>query len=114
VLLTDITSLGKNAGLDIRAFRPQAEVRRDFYAEVPIDIEFVGRFHDMATFFDRVARLPRIVNIGRLDITIARQTGTETVLAVKGNATTFRFAEAEATSGDVTAPAARGARRGKR
>lgn len=117
VLLTDITSLGKNAGLDFRAFRPQAEVRRDFYAEVPIDIEFVGRYHDIAMFFDEVARLPRIVNIGKLDMTIASQSSTDTVLSVKGNATTFRFAEADVAPEEPTARPgrpARGAQRGQR
>jgi type IV pilus assembly protein PilO len=117
VLLTDITSLGKNAGLDFRAFRPQAEVRRDFYAEVPIDIEFVGRYHDIAMFFDEVARLPRIVNIGRLDMTIASQSSTDTVLSVKGNATTFRFAETDVAPEEPTARPGRpvrGAQRGQR
>ena len=93
VLLTDITSLGKEAGLEFKAFRPQNEVRREFYAEVPIDIEFTGRFHDVATFFDEVSRLPRIVNIGELGIEINGETSTDTVLKVTGKATTFRFVE---------------------
>ena len=46
---------------------PSPEVKRDFYAEVPIEIEFMGRFHDIATFFDQVSRLPRIVNVNKLD-----------------------------------------------
>jgi type IV pilus assembly protein PilO len=91
VLLTDITSLGKNAGLEFKAFRPKEETRRDFYAEVPIDIEFTGDFHDIAVFFDEVARLPRIVNVGSLDVVIASENSLDTVLQVKGNATTFRF-----------------------
>ena len=93
VLLTDITSLGKNAGLEFKAFRPKEEARRDFYAEVPIDIEFTGDFHDIATFFDEVSRLPRIVNIGSLDVVISSENSMDTVLKVKGSATTFRFLE---------------------
>jgi type IV pilus assembly protein PilO len=91
VLLTDITSLGKNAGLEFRAFRPKEEMRRDFYAEVPIEIEFVGNFHDVAVFFDEISRLPRIVNIGELDVAISSESSLNTVLRVKGSATTFRF-----------------------
>jgi len=91
VLLTDITSLGKNAGLDFRAFRPKEEIRRDFYAEVPIEIEFIGDFHDVAVFFDEISRLPRIVNIGELDVAISSESSLNTVLRVKGSATTFRF-----------------------
>jgi type IV pilus assembly protein PilO len=93
VLLTDVTSLGKNAGLDFKAFRPQQEVRRAFYAEVPIDIEFNGSFHDIAAFFDQIARLPRIINITDLEMKIGKENSTSTVLAVAGKATTFRFVE---------------------
>jgi type IV pilus assembly protein PilO len=97
VLLTDVTSLGKNAGLDFRAFRPQQEIRRAFYAEVPIDIEFSGAFHDIAVFFDQIARLPRIVNISELEMTIGKESSLATMLRVKGKATTFRFIEPEPT-----------------
>jgi len=93
VLLTDITSLGKNAGLEFKAFRPGEERPRGFYAEVPIAIEFTGRFHDIAMFFDEVSRLPRIVNIGELDVTIDGENTVDTMLKVEGNATTFRFVE---------------------
>jgi type IV pilus assembly protein PilO len=95
VLLTDVTSLGKNAGLDFRAFRPGQEIRKAFYAEVPIDIEFTGGFHDIATFFDQIARLPRIINITDLDMTIGKESSTATLLKVEGKATTFRFVEPE-------------------
>ena len=93
VLLTDITSLGKNAGLDFKGFRPKSEINKGFYAEVPIDIEFTGRFHDVAMFFDEVSRLPRIVNIGEMAISIVREESLDTMLSVKGQATTFRFVD---------------------
>lgn len=93
VLLTDVTSLGKNAGLDFKAFRPQQEIRKAFYAEVPIDIEFSGGYHDIASFFDQIARLPRIINITDLEVTIGKESSTSTILAVEGKATTFRFVE---------------------
>jgi type IV pilus assembly protein PilO len=116
VLLTDITSLGKNAGLEFKAFRPKEEVRRDFYAEVPIDIEFTGDFHEIAVFFDEVARLPRIVNVASLDVVIASENSLDTMLQVKGNATTFRFLEdaskGESEAEDEPANAGRRRRRG--
>jgi type IV pilus assembly protein PilO len=116
VLLTDITSLGKNAGLEFKAFRPQEETKRDFYAEVPIDIEFIGDFHDIATFFDEVSRLPRIVNVGSLDVAISSESSLNTVLQVRGSATTFRFLEdtpeAEPEAAETAAPARRQTRGG--
>ncbi len=111
VLLTDVNTLGKTAGLEIKAFRPSPEVKRDFYAEVPIEIEFVGRFHDVATFFDQVAKLPRIVNINELQVKIDEESAVETVLAVSGEAVTFRFleeAEQAAAAAEAAAKAGKG------
>ncbi len=91
VLLTDVSTIGKRAGLEMKAFRPGDEIERDFYAEVPIEIEFSGSYHDIARFFDRIAKLDRIVNIGELNMSISTQSSERTVLRVQGEATTFRF-----------------------
>lgn len=93
VLLTDITSLGKDAGLEFRLFKPKPEVAREFYAEVPIEIEFSGTYHDIARFFDKVSRLPRIVNVSRMAMSPSSADALATVLSVRGEATTFRFIE---------------------
>jgi type IV pilus assembly protein PilO len=91
VLLTDISSLGKTAGVEIKSFKRNEEVVHDFYAEVPIQIELVGEFHDVAHFFDLMAKLPRIVNMGALAIRVVKEDEEATLLSVKGTATTFRF-----------------------
>jgi type IV pilus assembly protein PilO len=91
VLLTDISNLGKTAGVEIKSFRRREEVIHDFYAEVPIQIELEGEFHDIAQFFDLMSKLPRIVNMGALSIGIAKEDADATILSVNGTATTFRF-----------------------
>ena len=91
VLLTDISNLGKTAGIEMKSFRRRKEVVHDFYAEVPIEIELEGEFHDVARFFDLLARLPRIVNMGSLSVTVAKESEEGTRLKVSGVATTFRF-----------------------
>ena len=91
VLLTDISNLGKTAGVEIRSFQRGKEATHDFYAEVPINIELTGEFHDVAQFFDLVSKLPRIVNMGSLAIAVVSENEESTVLSVKGTATTFRF-----------------------
>jgi len=93
ILLTDISTLGKDAGLDFRAFRPQAEMARGFYAEVPIEVEFTGTFHEIAHFFEKIARLPRIVTVGDVNVKIDSEGALDTHLRVTGNVTTFRFVE---------------------
>ncbi len=92
-LLTDVSSLGKDAGLEFKAFRPRDEIAKDFYAEVPIEVEFSGDYHDIARFFDKVSKLPRIVNVSQLEMEIAGQEQGTTRLKVHGEATTFRFLE---------------------
>ena len=73
VLLTDLSNLGKNAGVEIKSFRRNDERIHDFYAEVPIAIELEGEYHDIARFFDLMARLPRIVNMGTISVGIAHE-----------------------------------------
>jgi type IV pilus assembly protein PilO len=109
-LLTDVSSLGKNAGLEFKSFKPNEEVPKKFYAEVPIELEFTGRYHDIARFFDDISRLPRIVNMGEMEVTIARESADSTLLKVAGRATTFRFIE-EAPAPAAPAPGAPGAKR---
>lgn len=91
VLLTDISNLGKTAGVEIRSFKRKDEQPHEFYAEVPIDVELEGSYHEIARFFDLVSKLPRIVNMGTLSMAVGDESVDETRLIVKGTATTFRF-----------------------
>lgn len=90
-LLTDISSLGKKSGLEIRSFNPGQKISRGFYAEVPIQLEFYGAYHELGMFFDRLSRLSRIVNITQLDMSLASDSGDKPMLHIKGVATTFQF-----------------------
>lgn len=102
VLLTNMSSLAKKSGLEIRSFKPAAEVNRGFYAEVPISIEFLGRYHEAGIFFDRLSRLSRIINITELKMSLADRKALVPVLKVEGTATTFRFVDvAPDTQGGV-------------
>ena len=85
VLLTDISNLGKTAGVEIKSFKRNDEVVHDFYAEVPIQIELEGEFHDIAQFFDLMSKLPRIVNMGALTIKVASENEEATVLVRDGD-----------------------------
>ncbi|KAF0123633.1 MAG: type IV pilus assembly protein PilO [bacterium] len=94
-LLYNISKLGREAGLDFLLFKPMPEVKRDFYAEIPVDIKVLGKFHDIVTFFNRVSKLTRIVNITNLNVSITKISDTEDSLTTSCLATTFRFLEKE-------------------
>jgi len=91
VLLTDISNLGKQSGIEIKSFKRKDEINHGFYAEVPIDIELEGEYHDVAHFFDLLGRLPRIVNMGSIKTKVASENLDSTRLKVEGTATTYRF-----------------------
>ena len=91
VLLTDISNLGKTAGIEIKSFSRKPEVAHDFYAEVPLELQLEGSYHNIAKFFDLVSKLPRIVNMGSISMAISKESELETRLKVTGTATTFRF-----------------------
>lgn len=90
-LLTNITTLGKNAGLDFLTFRPKTEVPRDFYADVPVDIVVSGSYFSVANFFAAVANLPRIVNISNVTFSDIKIVSNRMMAKVTCLATTFRF-----------------------
>ncbi|MED5262493.1 MAG: type 4a pilus biogenesis protein PilO [Myxococcota bacterium] len=90
-LLQDITTAGKKVGVQIKSIERLSEVQKDFYAEVPFQLELEGSYHGMAMFFERLARLPRIVNMGTLQIETVDESGDGATLRVRGEATTYRF-----------------------
>jgi type IV pilus assembly protein PilO len=90
-LLTSITALGKNAGLDFLTFRPKAEVPKDFYADVPVDIVVSGSYYSVANFFAAVSNLPRIVNITNVAFSDIKNVSNRMMTRVTCLATTFRF-----------------------
>jgi type IV pilus assembly protein PilO len=67
-LLTSISRSGQDVGLEFLLFQPQKELRKEFYAEIPVSMKVVGGYHDLAIFFDKVARLSRIVNIKNISM----------------------------------------------
>lgn len=91
-LLEGISTSGKDSGLQFILFQPGTEVPRGFYAEIPVNIQISGGYHNIAVFFGRVAGLSRIVNI--LNINLTAPPGTPGILNASCVATTYRFLEA--------------------
>ncbi len=75
-LLKNISSIGKESSLDFILFRPKAEEIQQFYAKVPIDLNVVGTYHNVGLFFDRVSKLPRIINVIDFNMTRFKEPAT--------------------------------------
>ena len=89
-LLSSISQSGRDAGLEFLLFQPGPENIKDFYAEIPVSIKVTGNYHNVALFFDKVARLSRIVNIDDIKMVSAKG-NTDLITSCK--AITYRFVE---------------------
>jgi len=90
-LIDGISAAGQKAGLKIVLFQPGKENKKGFYAEVPVSMSVEGRYESLVDFSVKVGRLPRIVNIGSLDVVSTGHKNRIPVLKANFVATTFRF-----------------------
>ena len=90
-LLSNVAASGRASGLEITLFRQKPEAYHDFYADVPVEMQMRGTYHDVALFLDRVRRLDRIVNVTDMHLSKPRLEGDRMVLDAACTATTFRF-----------------------
>ena len=67
-LYRSVSDAAYQAGLAVSLFQPREAQVRDYYAEIPITFTAEGNYHQFGAFFERVARLPRVVNVGDLKI----------------------------------------------
>ena len=90
-LLSNIAASARAAGLDLTLFRQKPETYSEFYADVPVQMEMRGTYHELAAFMDRVKRLDRIVNVSDIQLRQPRVEGDVVLLTASCTATTFRF-----------------------
>jgi len=68
-LLDDITLVGTSAGLTFRLLNWQREIPKEFYSELPIEMEVFGGYHNFGQFASEIAGLPRIVTVHDFEVT---------------------------------------------
>ncbi len=90
-LLVDVSQTGLASGLEFELFKPQAELPREFYAELPINIQVIGRYHEFGEFISGVAALPRIVTVHDVKISPREKDGS--LLVMNLIAKTYRYLE---------------------
>jgi type IV pilus assembly protein PilO len=93
-LLVDVSQTGLANGLEIKKFKPSAEEKKGFYAELPISLEVSGYYHDLASFISGVAALPRIVTMHDLKLELKKAEKDESTtekLQMTATAKTYRY-----------------------
>lgn len=88
-LLDDITYVGTTSGLTFIKINWLPEVEKQFYTELPIQIEVLGDYHEFGQFVSQVAALPRIVTLH--DFVITEDVGSR--LRFNVVAKTYRYKE---------------------
>ncbi|MBI2606566.1 MAG: type 4a pilus biogenesis protein PilO [Deltaproteobacteria bacterium] len=63
----------KKLGITIKKIRPETEVKKDYYIEVPFSMDVRGAYVQLVVFFDRIARLQQIMKVETFNL---RPTGT--------------------------------------
>jgi type IV pilus assembly protein PilO len=61
------------AGIQVRRYSAQAVNTKEFYSEVPFQMDVDGQYYAVVSFFDKVAKLERIINISGLMVSTVRK-----------------------------------------
>jgi type IV pilus assembly protein PilO len=89
-LLKTLNELSEKSEIKIMSFVPQAELAQAFYAEIPVRMELEGNYHEIATFFDKIAKEERIINISEIAMSNPEIRNGKVVLKATCLAKTFR------------------------
>jgi len=91
-LIVDVSQTALASGIDNELFQPGTEVLKEFYAEQPISLRMVGKYHQFGHFVSGVASLPRVVILTMHDISLKPVTdGENGLLLLEGTAKTYRY-----------------------
>jgi len=111
-LLASVVLAGKEAGVEFLLFEPKPPEKPPavapppkgkpappaqplkFYDEIPIKVLLAGRFHNTLSFFEGVAKLPRIVNVEGIAMEGAKNVaGRGKVLQTSCTIKTYKFVD---------------------
>src|SRR5438128_2272602 len=107
-LLNRMQAVAAQSNMTIKGFKPSPTVTKQLHAEWPIALELEGTYHNLATFFDRVGRFTRIVNISGLDVKGRDRADANNTISATCVATTFVLLDKPSAGGRGAAPPARG------
>ncbi len=113
-LIVDVSQTALASGIDNELFEPGAEILKEFYAEKPISLRMVGKYHQFGAFVSGVASLPRVVILTMHDISLKPVgDGESGQLLLEGTARTYRYLDEEEQA-EVDAKLAESKKKGKK
>lgn len=70
-----VSGEARKSGIEIRRYTSKPYAAKEFYTEVPFEVEFDGPYYSMLGFFDRLGKVERIVNVSNLLVASTRKPG---------------------------------------
>jgi type IV pilus assembly protein PilO len=92
-LLTSISALGTNSGLNMSTFSLGGESKQDFYAQIPISLSLQGPYHNIGNFLYEVSKLDRIISAVSISLGGPAMQRGEMLLSSSISLVTYRFLE---------------------
>jgi type IV pilus assembly protein PilO len=87
--LSSLQTVANVSGVDLRGWQPLEEKAEQYYARVPMKVEMVGKFHQVAKFALEAGRTERIINLENIEISDPKLEGDGVVLKAKCTAIAF-------------------------
>src|SRR5881628_1830190 len=72
-LYRTVSDAASASGLGVSLFQPRPPVVRDYYSEIPISLNAEAGYHQIGEFFERVAKMARVVNITEIKLSSANR-----------------------------------------
>jgi type IV pilus assembly protein PilO len=106
-LMRRLQYLAAQSSLQIRKFNPAPPVQKEFYQEIPVNLDLEGTYHNLGAFLDRISRMSRLVNMGDLKVKAQQKATINNTIAVSAVATTYVYQETPAAAAKRPAPGAK-------
>lgn len=100
-VLRSVQHMAVSSNLKILKFTPKPVINRDFYSDWPINIEVQGNFNGLGTFFEKIGRSTRLIDISSIKVSdIQGSTNPKLTLKADCTATTFVYRESQPDAAD--------------
>lgn len=63
-----IQATASSAGVEVRHYSTKPVVAKEFFVEVPFDMDIDGPYYSVLAFFDKMSKLERIINVNALQM----------------------------------------------
>lgn len=88
--LLAVQSVANSSGVELTAWSPQPEVKKEYYASIPMRIKVSGRFHQIAKFLYGIGQSDRIMNVENISLKNPEVVDQDVYVQAEGLATAFR------------------------